>query len=95
MPALLIVQAAVSHREPYKAYQSAVQPLIQRFGGRLRASGANLEVLEGASPERRLVVFEFPSMEALQSFWRSPEYADVRRLRADAAQIDAWAVPAS
>ena len=51
-------------------------------------------MLEGEHDGRRLIVFEFPSMEALRAFWQSPEYAEVKRLRAGAARIDAWAVAA-
>jgi uncharacterized protein (DUF1330 family) len=95
--ALFIVQAAVSRdaarRERYRRYQALVQPLIESYGGRLRASGAELEVLEGGH-DGRLVVFEFPSMDALRAFWRSPEYAGIRPLREGAARVDAWAVPA-
>lgn len=98
MPALFIVQAAVSRdpalRDRYREYQARVQPLIAAHGGRLLATGANLEVLEGEHDGRRLIVFEFPSMEALRAFWQSPEYAEVKLLRAGAARIDAWAVPA-
>jgi len=96
--ALLIIQAAVSreaaHRERYRQYQNEVQPLIESCGGRLRASGVNLEVLEGEHDGRRLIVFEFPSMVALRAFWRSPQYAGIRALRAGAARVDVWAVPA-
>ncbi|HEX6529403.1 MAG TPA: DUF1330 domain-containing protein, partial [Burkholderiales bacterium] len=63
MPALLIIQASVVKKDGYKAYQAAVQPLIESGGGRLRATGLELEVLEGAHDGRRLVVFEFPSMQ--------------------------------
>ena len=97
MPALFIVQAAVSRdpaqRARYREYQARVQPLIAAHGGRLHATGANLEVLEGEHDSRRLIVFEFPSMDALRAFWHSPEYAALKRLRAGAARIDAWAVP--
>ena len=93
--ALLIVQATVSHTDSYRKYQAAVQPLIESCGGRLRAAGAALDTLEGAPPGRRLVIFEFPSMEALRAFWHSSEYADVRRLREGAAEVDVWALPAS
>lgn len=97
--ALFIVQAAVSrdaaHRERYRRYQAPVRPLIESYGGRLRASGAELEVLEGEHDGRRLVVFEFPSMDALHAFWQSPEYAGIRPLREGAARVEAWAVPAS
>ena len=52
------------------------------------------QVLEGAHDGRRLVVFEFPSMDAIHRFWHSPEYEKVKSLRKDAASIDVWAVPA-
>ena len=94
MAALFIVQASVSQREGYKTYQAAVLPLVQAWGGRLRATGVELEVLEGAHDGRRLVVFEFPSMDAIRRFWNSPEYEKVKTLRKDAARIDVWAVPA-
>ena len=98
MPALFIIQATLSRdpakRERYREYQAQVQPLIAAHGGRLRATGGKLQVLEGAHDGRRLVVFEFPSMEALHGFWHSPQYAAIKTLRANAAQVDAWAVPA-
>jgi uncharacterized protein (DUF1330 family) len=92
--ALLIIQASVLRKEGYKAYQAAVRPLIESRGGKLRATGVELEVLEGAHDGRRLVVFEFPSMDAIRRFWHSPEYEKVKTLRKDAARIDVWAVPA-
>lgn len=98
MPALFIIQAAVSRdpvqRENYREYQAQVQPLIAAHGGRLLATGSKLQVLEGSHDGRRLVVFEFPSMEALHGFWHSPQYAALKTLRANAAEVDAWAVPA-
>ena len=98
MPALFIIQADVSAdgalRARYREYQARVQPMIEAHGGRFRASGVGLEVLEGAHDGRRLIVFEFASMEAIRAFWISPEYAELKALRAGAARIDAWAVPA-
>jgi uncharacterized protein (DUF1330 family) len=93
MSALLIIQASVEQRDAYKAYQAAVQPLISSFGAKLRGSGVGLEVLEGSHDGRRLVVFEFPSLDAIHEFWRSPEYSKVKKLREGAATIDVWAVP--
>lgn len=95
MPALMIIQAMVSEKNRYKAYQEGVKPLIESFGGRLKASGVGLEVLEGAHDGRRLLIFEFPSVEAIREFWRSPAYAAVKPLREGAATIDVWAVPAT
>jgi uncharacterized protein (DUF1330 family) len=92
--ALLIIQASVLRKEAYKEYRAAVRPLIESRGGKLRATGVELEVLEGTHDGRRLVVFEFPSMDAIRRFWHSPEYEKVKTLRKDAASIDVWAVPA-
>ena len=93
MPALMIIQATVSNRDQYKKYQAAVQPLVGSHGGRLKASGLGLEVLEGTHDGRRLIVFEFDSMDAIRQFWSSKEYAAVKPLRYGAAKIDVWAVP--
>jgi uncharacterized protein (DUF1330 family) len=40
-----------------------------------------------------MVVLEFPSMEAIRSFWHSPEYAKVKQLRLGSGEASAWAVP--
>ena len=92
MAAYLFIQGTVTDKTHYKAYQEAVKPLISRFGGRFLAGGAGLEVLEGSYDGRRLVVFEFSTMERLKAFWNAPEYIDVKRLRAGAAELDIWAV---
>ena len=50
MTALLVIQATVLHKEQYRKYQAAVQPLIEASGARLKASGVGLERLrEGAA----------------------------------------------
>ena len=49
--------------------------------------------MEGSLEGRSLVVFEFQSMEAMHSFWDSPEYAEVKKLRQGSAELDVWAVP--
>ena len=91
--ALLIIQATVTDKARYKAYQEGVKPVIEAFGGRLKASGVGLQVLEGAHDGRRLVVFEFDSLNSIKTFWQSSEYAKVKSLRKDAAKIDVWAIP--
>lgn len=92
MAAYLFIQGEVTDKPRYKAYQEAVLPLINRFDGKLLASGSGLEVLEGQYDGRRLLVFEFPSMERLKAFWNAPEYIAVKRLREGAARMNIWAV---
>jgi uncharacterized protein (DUF1330 family) len=96
MPAYLIVQLRFTggDRTALTPYRTAVGPLAERFGGRyLVAGGAKVETLEGSHDGRSFVMFEFPSMEAIRAFWSSPDYADVKKLRAGLAELDVWAVP--
>jgi uncharacterized protein (DUF1330 family) len=64
-----------------------------RHGVRFHIRGGSVEMLEGSNNVRRLVVFEFPSMEVIRSVWHSPEYAEVKRLREGSGELDVWAVP--
>lgn len=97
MPALFIIQAQLSDDPEfmlrYKAYQTQLQPVMKSFGGKVLAIGKNLEVMEGTHDGRRLIVLEFPTMADLKAFWHSPAYAQIKPLRENGAQVQAWAVP--
>jgi uncharacterized protein (DUF1330 family) len=93
MPAYMIVQINVTDPEKFARYREAVPGVVEASGGRYIARGGAVEVLEGSHDGRRLVLFEFPSMEAIRRFWHSREYATVKALRENAADIDVWAVP--
>jgi uncharacterized protein (DUF1330 family) len=93
MAAYLVVQINVTDPAKFAHYREAVPRVVEASGGRYIVRGGAVEVLEGAHDGRRLVLFEFPSMEAIRSFWHSREYGEVKRLRENAAEIDVWAVP--
>ena len=60
-------------------------PTIQKFGGRFIVRGGPIEKLEGNLQLHRLVVIEFPTMDALKSWYSSAEYAPLLALRQPAA----------
>jgi len=93
MPAYMVVQINVTDPEKFARYREAVPRVVESSGGRYIARGGTGEVLEGTHDGRRLVLFEFPSLEAIRAFWHSREYAEVKKLRENAADIDVWAVP--
>ena len=93
MAAYLLVQVAITDEARWAAYRDAVGPLIARFGGKRVSQAAGAELLEGRDDGRRIVMFEFPSMDAIRAFWHAPEYQPVKALRRGAATLDAWAVP--
>jgi uncharacterized protein (DUF1330 family) len=92
MPAYMVVQLNVTDPDRFAHYREAVPGVVAAFGGRYIVRGATVEVLEGSHDGRRFVLFEFPSVEAINRFWHSPEYAKVKKLREKAAEVDAWVV---
>lgn len=93
MAAYLLVQVTIADEARWAAYRDAVGPLIARFGGKRASEAAGVELLEGRDDGRRVVMFEFPSMDAVRAFWNAPEYQPVKALRRGAAALEAWAVP--
>ena len=91
--AYFVVQATVTDEARYQKYREAVVPFIASFGGKFAARGAKVEVLEGEHDTRSVVMFEFPTMEAIHAFWNSPDYVPIKKLREGAATINVWAFP--
>lgn len=88
MPAYLIAHVDVHDAAGFAEYRNRVMPAIEAYGGRYLVRGGRLETLEGAEQRRRLVIVEFPSMDAARSFYHGPEYAPVLQLRLDSAASD-------
>lgn len=81
----ILAEIAVTNPEPYKDYVAAVTPIVAAFGGKYIVRAGRNETREGAGPQGRLVLLEFPSFEAARIFYDSPEYAAILRLRTDNA----------
>ena len=88
MGALMIIQAKITNPEQFMQYAAKAPALIEKFGGRYRVMRGAAEQLEGSADDRKIVVSEWPSMDAAREFWHSAEYAEVKELRAGAAEID-------
>jgi uncharacterized protein (DUF1330 family) len=86
MTAYLVAQVRIDDEETYRRYREAVPELVDRFGGRFRVRGGELEVLEGAWPMPRLVIIEFQSRDAARLFYDSPEYQKILPLRQSASR---------
>ena len=52
MPAYIVAQLKVHDPAMFQRYRDAVTPLVDRFGGRYRVRGGELDVLEGDWPFR-------------------------------------------
>ena len=93
MSAFLIVDTQIENPEPYEEYKRLAKPIAEKFGGRYRARGGRLDVREtDLWTPTRIVVIEFPDMEAARSFVDSPEYAPIKPLRCDNARCTLFIV---
>ena len=92
MAAYVIARVAVTDPEQYELYKKLSPTAVAAAGGRYLARGGGSQVLEGDADERRIVVLEFPDMEAARSFYESEQYAAARAVRAEAAVMEMIAV---
>jgi uncharacterized protein (DUF1330 family) len=81
MAAYVIAHIEVKDPVRYEDYKKMVPPSIAKFGGRFIARGGNVEVLEGSWQPKRLVLVEFPTIEAARQWYASADYAAAKELR--------------
>ena len=92
MSAYILVDCEVTDPVRYESYKKAAQEAVQKYRGRYLVRGGATHVLEGYWRPHRIVVLEFPSQEAVQRFFASPEYQAACVLRAGAARMNIIAV---
>jgi uncharacterized protein (DUF1330 family) len=62
-------------------YRKQVVATVQAFGGRFIARGGKQTVLEGQWQNPRTVIIEFPTREAAEAWYKSPDYQKIIGLR--------------
>jgi uncharacterized protein (DUF1330 family) len=92
MPAYVIVETDITDPEQYEQYKAASPAAIAAGGGRFLVRGGELATLEGDWHPSRLVLLEFPDLQAAKHWYQSAEYQEAKKLRAGAAGFRAVAV---
>jgi len=97
-PAYLIGQIDVSDPEGYaREYLPKAREIIKAHGGRLlaaagaAASGSQVVAVDGEAP-KRVIIYAYPSMAALQAWRNDPAYVQVRRAGEKYAKYHTFAV---
>jgi uncharacterized protein (DUF1330 family) len=82
MPAYLIAEHIVTDDAKFDEYVTKVRPMMAKHGGRYLTKGSAHKLPEGGhwKPER-VVIIEFPDMDALNAWYNSPEYKPLIALR--------------
>jgi uncharacterized protein (DUF1330 family) len=97
-PAYLIGQIDVSNPDGYaREYLPKAREIIKAHGGRLIAAGgaatngSQVLAVDGEAP-KRVIIYMYPDMEALQAWRNDPAYAQVRRIGEKYAEYHTFAV---
>jgi len=82
MAAYLIAEHVVTDAVKFDEYRIKVGPMIAKHGGRYLTRGGSHKMPEGGhwKPER-VVIIEFPDMNALNAWYTSAEYQPLIALR--------------
>jgi uncharacterized protein (DUF1330 family) len=81
MAAYLIADIEVTNPVGYDEYRRQVPATVEKYGGRFVVRGGASETLEGDWGPKRVVVLEFPTMDALKRWYNSAEYKPLIALR--------------
>jgi uncharacterized protein (DUF1330 family) len=81
MAAYLIADIEVTNSAGYDEYRRQVPATVEKYGGRFVVRGGASETLEGDWGPKRVVVLEFPTMDALKRWYNSAEYKPLIALR--------------
>ena len=96
MAAYMIVLAKIADREAFiEGYGRPAAALVEKFGGRYVLRGPGVALLEGDwGAGASAVISEWPDLAAVDAFWNSPEYAEIKKARKGVADCRVWAIEA-
>jgi len=90
MAAYVIFDVGPSDRDAMKPYLEKAFDTLILYGGKVIARTSNIDVREGSHglgwEPTRILIIEFPSMEAARSWYESPEYQEILPIRLKASK---------
>jgi uncharacterized protein (DUF1330 family) len=90
--AYIIGQIDVTNPQQYGEYAKQSPDIIAKHGGRFIARAGRTVTLEGPAARSRVVIIEYPSFDAAQAWFNSPEYQKIKKVREGAANAQFIAV---
>lgn len=88
MSFFMIIQSKIKDAEQYNQYIDQVSSIVKKYGGHYHVRGENIQSLGNWKPER-IIVIEFQTVNQIQNWLKSPEYASVAPLREKGAETEA------
>jgi uncharacterized protein (DUF1330 family) len=81
MAAYVIFDVEIRDPSRYQDFMTKVKPALAEAGARYLARGGAHKVYEGDWSPRRIVLLEFPSIAAWESFYYGPVYQGLKSIR--------------
>ena len=81
MKAYVIAAETINDPAMFDIYRKEVGGTLALFGGQFLVRGGTLTLLEGEWRHPRLVIIEFPTRDAAERWYNSPEYQEIISLR--------------
>ena len=82
MPVYIIAEHDVHDQQTYNKAIPIAAAAIKAYKGRYLVNGRGAtELVEGTAPPKRIVVLEFPTMEAAKQWYASEEYREGKAIR--------------
>ena len=93
MPAYVIASVTEAwDQDALVQYREGNTEAVVKHGGRFVARGGRHEILEGVYAPLRVVIIEFPDLDAARGWYESDDYAPLRELRRGASKTDIYVV---
>lgn len=82
VPAYVIANFTIHDKDEYRKYEKGFFPLLKKHGGSFLTYDDNTTHLEGSDARTgRVVIFQFPSAAAAQTWYDDPEYQALSEYR--------------
>lgn len=82
MPAYVIVDTKIHEPDEYENYKALARPIVESHGGKYLARGGAMHIVDDELwAPTRMVLLEFPNIDAARGFVESKEYEPVAALR--------------
>jgi uncharacterized protein (DUF1330 family) len=81
MSAYAIFDVDIRDMAKYREFMAGVKPALEKAGARYLARGDKHQVYEGDWSPRRIVLLEFPSLEAFETFYHGETYRSLKSIR--------------
>jgi uncharacterized protein (DUF1330 family) len=87
-PVYIVANLVVHDQAEYLKYEKGFFPILKQHGGSFLTFDDSIKHLEGSEPrEGRIVIFQFPSEAAAETWYNDPQYQTLSEHRRAGAEL--------